>query len=60
MPDNRPKKIKVAASKKTPRMAPARRSKAAPLVATGAPGKNSNLTAAKKAKNDEFYTQWAD
>lgn len=23
-------------------------------------GKNSNLTAAKAAKNDEFYTQWAD
>ena len=23
-------------------------------------GKNSNLTAAKSAKNDEFYTQWAD
>ena len=22
--------------------------------------KNSNLTAAKRAKNDEFYTQWAD
>jgi len=21
---------------------------------------NSNLTKAKKAKNDEFYTQWAD
>ncbi len=28
----------------------------------GAPAgyKNSNLTAAKSAKNDEFYTQWAD
>lgn len=23
-------------------------------------GKNSNLSAAKNAKNDEFYTQWAD
>jgi hypothetical protein len=23
-------------------------------------GKNSNLSAAKSAKNDEFYTQWAD
>lgn len=27
-------------------------------AATG--GKNSNLSAAKGAKNDEFYTQWAD
>ena len=22
--------------------------------------KNSNLSAAKKTKNDEFYTQWSD
>lgn len=27
---------------------------------TAAGGKNSNLAAAKSAKNDEFYTQWAD
>lgn len=26
----------------------------------GASRKNANLSAAKKAKNDEFYTQWAD
>lgn len=26
----------------------------------GLPTKNSNLTAARSAKNDEFYTQWAD
>ncbi|MBA3833770.1 MAG: DNA methyltransferase [Chthoniobacterales bacterium] len=28
--------------------------------AAKAPGKNSNLAAAKAARNDEFYTQWAD
>lgn len=31
---------------------------AADVVVAG--GKNSNLAAAKLAKNDEFYTQWAD
>jgi hypothetical protein len=31
-----------------------------PSGTTGAAYKNSNLTAAKSAKNDEFYTQWAD
>ena len=29
-------------------------------VAARTNGKNSNLAAAKSAKNDEFYTQWAD
>jgi hypothetical protein len=29
-------------------------------LAVNASGKNSNLSAAKNAKNDEFYTQWAD
>lgn len=27
---------------------------------SGVPLKNSNLSAARKAKNDEFYTQWVD
>lgn len=35
------------------------RAPATPLE-EGAATKNSNLAAAKKAKNDEFYTQWAD
>ena len=29
-------------------------------VASSTGGKKSNLSAAKGAKNDEFYTQWAD
>jgi hypothetical protein len=32
----------------------------APPSGRGTATKNSNLSAAKKAKNDEFYTQWAD
>jgi hypothetical protein len=31
-----------------------------PVASSGVPLKNSNLSAARKAKNDEFYTQWAD
>jgi hypothetical protein len=40
----------------------AKPAKQAAPVDSGAPtsGKNSNLSAAKSAKNDEFYTQWRD
>lgn len=53
------KTTKSPVSSPEPR-ASVRRASQRPLAASVVPLKNSNLSAARKAKNDEFYTQWAD
>lgn len=53
------KKTKSAVA--APKMrASVRRASPKPVASSPAPIKNANLSAAKRAKNDEFYTQWAD